>query len=183
MRLEVTRRSDLAVRALRALATAGDRLKGPELAEIVEATPGFLGQAMTPLVRAGWVRSDPGPTGGYSLAGPLDDLSVLAVVEAVEGPTDNGRCVLVDGPCAGLGTCALHEPWLRARMLLLAELDASPVIAPAPRTTTTAPSARGAGASAPPRTSTRTAGAGAAAGTTAGTETGTGLRRRGRGRP
>lgn len=136
MRLEVTRRSDLAVRALRALAAAGDRLKGPELAEIVGATPGFLGQAMTPLVRAGWVRSDPGPTGGYSLAGPLDDLSVLAVVEAVEGPTDSGRCVLVDGPCAGHGTCALHEPWLRARTLLLAELDASPVIGPGSTGTT-----------------------------------------------
>lgn len=136
MRLEVTRRSDLAVRALRALAAAGDRIKGPELAEIVGATPGFLGQAMTPLVRAGWVRSDPGPTGGYSLAAPLDDLSVLAVVEAVEGPTDSGRCVLVDGPCAGHGTCALHEPWLRARTLLLAELDASPVIGPGSTGTT-----------------------------------------------
>lgn len=176
MRLEVTRRSDLAVRALRALAAAGDRLKGPELAEIVGATPGFLGQAMTPLVRAGWVCSDPGPTGGYSLAGPLDDLSVLAVVEAVEGPTDSGRCVLVDGPCAGHGTCALHEPWLRARTLLLAELDASPVIAPAPRAPTAAPAARGAGAGAP----APQAGPGST-GTTSGAA-GTGPRRRERSR-
>lgn len=131
MRLEVTRKSDLAVRALRALAgpEPGRRLKGPDLAELVGSTPGFVAQVMTPLVRAGWVRSEPGPTGGYSLRVDLDTVSVLAVVEAVEGPTDTGRCVLADRPCAERGLCALHTAWSRARQELLRELDATTVYA------------------------------------------------------
>ena len=127
MRLEVTRKSDLAVRALRVLAESSDRVKGPVLAEAVGSTSGFVSQVVNPLVRAGWVRSDPGPAGGYSLATDLGSVSVLDVIEAIEGPTDAGRCVLADRPCNESGTCALHVPWLRARAQLLAELDATSV--------------------------------------------------------
>ncbi len=124
MRLEVTRKSDLAVRSLQALATSAERLKGPALAEVVGSTSGFVSQVLTPLVRAGWVKSDPGPTGGYSLIAELDEISVLAVIETIEGPTSSGRCVLADRPCDEGGTCALHIPWLRARSELRSQLNA-----------------------------------------------------------
>ena len=127
MRLEVTRKSDLAVRALRALADNGGRMKAAELADAVGSTPGFVSQVVNPLVRARWVRSDPGPAGGYALVASLPVLSVLAVVEAIEGPTDTGRCVLVDRQCTESGTCALHVPWMRARAQLLRELDETSV--------------------------------------------------------
>jgi Rrf2 family transcriptional regulator, iron-sulfur cluster assembly transcription factor len=127
MRLEVTRKSDLAVRALRVLAESGERVKGPALADAVGSTSGFVSQVLNPLVRQGWVRSDPGPAGGYSLAVDLTAISLLSVIEAIEGPTDSGRCVLVDRPCNEQGTCALHVPWLRARAQLLRELDSTPV--------------------------------------------------------
>lgn len=126
------------MRALRSLAETGGRVKGPALADAVGSTSGFLSQVLTPLVRAGWVRSDPGPAGGYSLAVDLGSVSVFAVIEAIEGPTDSGRCVLADRPCNDAGTCALHVPWLRARAQLLRELDATSVaeaslVAGAPR--------------------------------------------------
>jgi Rrf2 family iron-sulfur cluster assembly transcriptional regulator len=127
MRLEVTRKSDLAVKSLQVLATSPERLKGPELADKVGSSSGFVSQVLTPLIRAGWVRSDPGPSGGYSLTADLDAVSVLAVIEAIEGPTDSGRCVLADRPCDDGGTCALHVPWLRARSQLLAQLDATTI--------------------------------------------------------
>lgn len=123
MRLEVTRKSDLAVRAMRVLADSDERMKGPALAEAVGSTSGFVSQVMKPLVGNGWVRSEPGPTGGYSLTVELASISLLAVIEAIEGPTDSGRCVLADRPCNTIGTCALHVPWLQARSQLLRELD------------------------------------------------------------
>lgn len=128
MRLEVTRKSDLAVRSLRALAVAPERMKGPALATVVGSTSAFVSQVLTPLVRAGWVRSDPGPTGGYSLTADLETVSLRQVIETIEGPTDAGRCVLADRPCDEGGACALHEPWLRAQSQLLAELDATSVV-------------------------------------------------------
>jgi Rrf2 family iron-sulfur cluster assembly transcriptional regulator len=115
------------VRALRELAKAPGRVKGPCLADAVGSTSGFLSQVLTPLVRRGWVASDPGPSGGYRLSVDLRSVSVLAVIETVEGPTDAGRCVLADRACAQSGTCALHVPWMRARSRLLRELDATSV--------------------------------------------------------
>jgi len=124
VRLEITRRSDLAIRALLALSERPDRTKAAQLAEAIGTSKGFLNQVMTPLVQQGWVQSDPGPTGGYAAAGELGDVSVLAVIEAIEGPVDTGRCVLEDRACAQRETCALHRPWSRAREHLLGELGA-----------------------------------------------------------
>ncbi|MCP5028902.1 MAG: Rrf2 family transcriptional regulator [Actinomycetia bacterium] len=127
MRLEVTRKSDLAVRSLKTLEASRGRMKGPALAEAVGSSSGFVSHVLTPLVRAGWVSSEAGPSGGYSLSVELDDVSLLSVIEAIEGPTDSGRCVLADRPCNDGGTCALHTPWLRARSHLLTELEATSV--------------------------------------------------------
>ncbi len=124
MRLVVTRRSDPAIRALLVLGEGPDRTKAADLADTVGSTKGFLTQVMNPLVQHGWVRSDPGPTGGYSADFKPTELSVLAVIEAIEGPIDTGRCVLEDRACAVAGTCALHRPWAKARGNLIEELDA-----------------------------------------------------------
>jgi len=128
MRLDITRRSDLAVRALGALDAAG-RLKGPDLAARVATTAAFIGQVMAPLVRAGWVRSDPGPTGGYVLEVALGGIGMLDVIEAVEGPTVSDRCVLRGGPCPSDENCALHDAWVKVRGALLDELAAIPLTA------------------------------------------------------
>jgi Rrf2 family protein len=127
MRLEITRRADLATRALLVLEARGERVKGARLAAELSASPGFLAQAMTPVVNRGWVRSEPGPSGGYALAVSLSDVSVLDVIEAVEGRTDVAQCVLEDRACSRGGHCALHVPWSRARTQLLEELATTPL--------------------------------------------------------
>jgi Rrf2 family transcriptional regulator, iron-sulfur cluster assembly transcription factor len=125
MRLEITRRADLATRALVALADDGHRMKAARLAEVLGTTAGFVPQILHPLVARGWVASEPGPTGGYTRVAPLESISVLEVIEAVDGPTVTGRCVLEDRPCTEIGPCALHHPWSRARAHLLDELGAT----------------------------------------------------------
>ncbi|MFN8028271.1 MAG: Rrf2 family transcriptional regulator [Acidimicrobiia bacterium] len=141
MRLEISRRADLATRALVTLSETTERMKASELARVLDTTPGFLSQAMSPLVARGWVRSVPGPSGGYAAGTDLERVSVLAVIEAVEGPTDVSRCVLEARECSGGSPCALHEAWQRARGQLLAEFAATSVAST--RTGTPAPRARG----------------------------------------
>jgi Rrf2 family protein len=48
--------------------------------------PDFLPKALQPLVRAGLLRSLQGPNGGFWLARPLSQITLLEVVEAVDGP-------------------------------------------------------------------------------------------------
>ena len=59
MRLEITRRAELAVRALAELAKVDGHCKAAELAEALGTTTGFVPQVLGPLVKAGWVASNP----------------------------------------------------------------------------------------------------------------------------
>jgi Rrf2 family protein len=127
MRLELSRRTDLAIRALRRLAALGARVKRPDLAADTGTTPDFLARVMAPLVRAGWVASEPGRGGGYALTADLSAVSVLQVIAVSEGLPEAGRCVLRGGPCPTATPCALHDPWGEARDALLERLDATAV--------------------------------------------------------
>lgn len=133
MRLDITRKSDLAVRALHALGSQDDRTKGSDLAEKIGTTAGFLPQVLAPLVRRRWIDSTPGPTGGYRLQVSLDDISLFDVIEAVEGPLPQDSCVLDGGTCDDTSHCAIHEAWIRAREQLYRELAATPMSRSTPR--------------------------------------------------
>ena len=124
MRLELSKKTDLAIRALNYLTGNEDSelVEGKTLADWLDTSTNYLPQVMSPLVRAGWVRSVPGPRGGYVATRSLGSVSVLEVIEAIEGPVILDRCVLSGAPCPSQDECALHAPWTRARDALLAEL-------------------------------------------------------------
>ncbi len=134
MRLELTTRTDLAIRALQTLDEEGRRFSRSELAERLGTTPHFLARIMAPLVHSGWVRSGTGPGGGYDIDHPARSLSVFDLIAAVEGVPEEGRCVLRDGGCQPGRNCALHDAWTRARSALISELKSSNVLLQRSRT-------------------------------------------------
>ena len=124
MRLELTKKTDLAFQALASIAAQGDqRTNGSDLTASLEITTHYLPHVMAPLTRAGWVASTSGPHGGYSIAVDLHEITLLDLVEAVEGPIDNGRCLHL-GPRHNVDqtACALHHPWTKARQALITAL-------------------------------------------------------------
>ena len=131
MRLELTRKTDLALQALRTLVREDVLQKGGDLAGAVGTSAAFLAQVLAPLARAGWVRSVPGPRGRYEATEAGRDVSVLQLIEATEGPVRADRCVLRDQPCPAVVPCALHDAWVPARDALAERLAATPVMDPA----------------------------------------------------
>jgi Rrf2 family protein len=129
MRLEITRRTELALRALRALERDGGTMKASKLATDLGSTSQYLPHVLRPMVQAGWLSSEPGPSGGYRLAEPLGGLSLLELIELIGGPTNTGSCVLRGGEC-GTTECALHTPWMEARDALLEQLAAVSISGP-----------------------------------------------------
>lgn len=128
MRLEMTKKSDLALKSLRCIGDAdGDLVSGRWLADKLGITTHYLPQVISPLVKAGWVSSTPGPRGGYRLLAGIDEISVLSVIEAIEGRIQDQGCVQRGIPCPAFDKCALHEPWQKARDAMLMELSAATV--------------------------------------------------------
>jgi Rrf2 family iron-sulfur cluster assembly transcriptional regulator len=119
MKLALNRRTDLALLALRQLSLQDEPLGGGALAEAIGTTVSFLPQVMAPLIKGGWVASDRGPGGGYRLTGEARNAHLLSVIEATEGPAEDGRCVMRDGPCPGNPSCPIHAVWLEARQVLM----------------------------------------------------------------
>ena len=123
MRLSVSKRSDLAIRAVRYLAAHPGRVSGSEIADFIGTSVPFLSQVLTPLVSKRWIDSRTGPTGGYELLEAGRQVTLLHLIEAVEGPLVDGRCVLEDQACDAEHPCALHVMWSSARAALMRSLD------------------------------------------------------------
>lgn len=122
----MSKRTDIALRALAHLSSS-DGASGIDLAEAVETTVNYLPQVLKPMVIAGFISSTPGPGGGYRICVDLEDISVLDVIEKVEGGLELTTCVLRGAPCPAVEPCALHDSWQRARGALLAELGSTSV--------------------------------------------------------
>ena len=77
-----------------------------------EQLPGtYLEQLMVPLRKGGLVQGVRGAKGGYTLSRPPAEISVLGILEALEGPLNLVDCPGGPGCCGHPDTCALHELW------------------------------------------------------------------------
>lgn len=120
MIFKLQKKTDLALAALRHLdSSLRNRVTGPQLAEAIGTTIPFLPQVMSPLIRAGWVTSERGPGGGYALTDASTTATLYDVIEATEGPTVTGRCVMRDAPCPGTDPCRIHFVADDARAVLI----------------------------------------------------------------
>ncbi len=124
MRLQLTRRADYAVRVALCLGReqGGARLAASEIARRMDMPPRFLPQVMQDLVRAGLVEASLGRGGGYRLTRLPGDISLLEVIEAVEGDARRRTCVLSAGVCDASRPCDVHGLFARAQDALLEEL-------------------------------------------------------------
>ena len=126
MRVSLGLRGDYAVRAMLALATgAGDGrpMSAREISRRMAIPVRFLPHVMADLGRAGLVIGTPGRAGGYRLGRPARQITVLAVVDAVEPEPETPRCVLRGGPCAIDGRCAVHATFDDASRAIRTELS------------------------------------------------------------
>lgn len=119
MKLTPTRRTDYGIRALIYLAQhPGEPVKALEISDAMKIPQGFLHQVLQALQRSGLVSSRPSRHGGYSLTRTPEHVTVLEVVEALEGPLATSECALRGGPCHWDEVCALHWVWSSARKAL-----------------------------------------------------------------
>ena len=122
--MQITRRADYAVRTMIEVARIEDA--SVALTHEVAAKQGipapFLAKIVLALTRAGLLRSYRGSGGGITLARPADRITLLEVVEAVDGPIAVSSCVLWPEECIQSGSCPVHEIWCEARSLLVDRL-------------------------------------------------------------
>ena len=124
MQLVATRRLEGSLRVLMALAaTRGRMTHAQEIAETAGLDVVAVRQLTRVLERARFITSKSGPAGGYRMAEDPASISVMAVMDAVEGRLDLRHCSLRGVECPATGVCALHVPWERGAGAMRASLE------------------------------------------------------------
>jgi Rrf2 family protein len=98
-------------------------LSSRKIAEEMKIPPRFLPQIMGDLTRAGLVEAHPGRAGGYKLAKPASTVTLLTVIEAVEGDPHRQICVMRGTPCGADGECGVHDVFFAAEGAILEKLS------------------------------------------------------------
>ena len=98
--------------ALRAAVYLADQAPHPrtteQIADITKVPQAYLSKVMQGLARAGLVKSQRGIHGGFVLARPADELTILEVVNAVD-PILRIRTCPLGFSSHGLNLCPLHR--------------------------------------------------------------------------
>ena len=125
--LRINRQTDYAVRVVLALAKrpAGARVPTADIRMEMLIPPAFLQRIVATLAAEGFIITQPGRDGGISLARQPEEINLLQVVEAFEGPIWLSDCVEHLDSCVFGRTCPVNRRWERLKDVIRAELESA----------------------------------------------------------
>ncbi len=120
MALKLVRADDYAVRAMIHLAClpVGATALRNEIAEAQRIPASFMAKILRRLVRAGLLRSSRGVKGGFCLAKPASEISMLDILEAIEGPLSLASCVPDPRGCEWSSECPAAAVWSKVQVVV-----------------------------------------------------------------
>ena len=122
--MQITRQADYAIRAVRYLAKQGpnQRSATSTVAQEMKIPPSFLAKIISQLSIAGLLHTSRGARGGVTLARDAKEISLLDVVEAIDGPILLNECVGDPADCEFSEDCLVHPIWVEAQESLVKRL-------------------------------------------------------------
>ncbi len=79
----------------------GAKMKAEYIARELDGSANHLSKVMQRLVRAGLAKSVRGPAGGFQLARPAEEITLLEIYVAIEGEFHSAECMLSKKICDG----------------------------------------------------------------------------------
>lgn len=122
--MQITRQADYAVRAVLYLAQLGpnERAATSTVAQEQHIPPSFLAKIISQLSIAGLLHTSRGARGGVTLARDPKEISLLEVIEAIDGPILLNECVGSEETCTFGDSCRLRPIWCEAQNELVTRL-------------------------------------------------------------
>lgn len=109
--MRVTQEADYAIRICLVLDSLGEKTGAAAIAETACITPKIALKVLRKLSAAGIVKSYKGAHGGYELCRAGDSITVLELVELIDGPVRISKCLDCDYDCSRMpckSTCKMH---------------------------------------------------------------------------
>lgn len=127
--MEITRRTDYAVRMVLELARRGGKpLSVRVLAESQDIPYAFARGIQRDLTTAGLVRTQRGAYGGAVLARAPNDISLLDVIRATQSTQSGAVCTRDSASCERMGNCSVHPVWREADEMMTGFLGSKSLV-------------------------------------------------------
>lgn len=125
--MQLTRSGEYGIRGVLYLAQqpAGQCIPLEAIAVAEELPAPFVAKVFQALTRAGIVESHRGMGGGFCLAKPAREITLLAIIEALEGPLALNCCLRGPGACPRQPICPVYAVWRRAQARLAEVLQSA----------------------------------------------------------
>lgn len=122
--MQITRQADYALRAMLYLSQLEptQRAATSQIAEEQHIPPSFLAKIISQLSIAGLIHTSRGARGGVSLARNPEEVTVLEVVEAIDGPIALNECTHSTSACPFGDGCPLRPLWCETQAELVNRL-------------------------------------------------------------
>ncbi len=122
--MQITRQADYALRAMLYLSKLEipQRASTGQIAEKMHIPSSFLAKIISQLSIAGLIHTSRGARGGVSLARHPETISVLEVVEAIDGPMALNECTSGANGCPFGEECPLRPIWCNTQSELIEKL-------------------------------------------------------------
>lgn len=115
--MQITRAAEYAIRGILYLCSKpeGSVCLLNEISERQQIPPSFLSKIFQNLSRAGIVSSSRGTGGGFTLSKDPHEITLLDILEAIEGEISLNVCLTNGNACENRPTCAVHNVWREAQ--------------------------------------------------------------------
>jgi Rrf2 family protein len=125
--MQITRQADYAVRAVLYLARLepSQRAATSQVAQEQHIPPSFLAKIISQLSIAGLLHTSRGARGGVTLAREPKAITLLEVIEAIDGPIMLNECVSENSICTFDDDCPLRPVWCEAQEELVTRLKST----------------------------------------------------------
>ena len=124
-----SRSAEYAIRAFVYLAQvpSGKYAMVRQIAEDSDIPSHFLAKILQQLARQGFLRSSKGPTGGFILRHPANEITLLQIIESIDGLADYQRCIGGMMECNDQMRCGMHDSWKALRSRIIEYLEGTTV--------------------------------------------------------
>ena len=114
--MEITRETDYAIRCVLYLSRKrGTVTMVDEIAREMCIPKSFLAKILQKLTKSAIVKSYRGVKGGFEVARRPREISLLDVIECIQGPVGMNMCAVDKTACGLSGSCSVHPVWVEAR--------------------------------------------------------------------
>jgi Rrf2 family protein len=98
-----------------------------QIAERTGAPSHFLSKILQQLAREGLLRSNKGPTGGFCLRMPAQEMSLWTIVSTIDGTERYQRCSVGFAECNDDQPCPMHDGWKALRAGVMGYLEGTSI--------------------------------------------------------